>query len=262
MVYVDVQKLNFSYDDKVQIFNNLNLSFDDYNSYAIMGPSACGKTTLINCINGNLKYSGDINLNESLFTYVKKTVPIIHTVEETDKFTKKTLREEFESILLIRGFRERDLKFLIDEFISYFNLDNIIDKKFKIMTYREEMISKVLIKTITRPDLILIDDIFKYLSNDFKRKYTKFLVGNNITLINVISDINDALYTEYLVVLLSNSKIAIEGPTISVLKEEKLLRRIGFDLPFMVDLSIQLNCYGLLDKIYLNKEEMVNKLWK
>lgn len=261
MVYVDIKKLNFAYDDR-QVFNNLNINFNDYNSYAIIGPSACGKSTLINCINGNLKYSGDISLNESLFTYVKKTVPIVHTILETDKFTKETLREEFESILLLRGFRARDLKFLINEFISYFNLEEIIDKDFKTMTYREEMISKVLIKTITRPDLILIDDIFKYLSKDFKLKYTKFLGGNNITLINVISDINDALYTEYLVVLLPDSKIAIEGSTMGVLKEEKLLRRIGLDLPFMVDLSIQLNYYGLLDKIYLSKEEMANKLWK
>ena len=91
MVYVDIQKLSFAYD-KVQVLNDLSLNLNDYNSYAIMGPSACGKTTLINCINGTLYYQGSIKLSESLFTYVKNTVPIVHTVTEMDLFYKELPR--------------------------------------------------------------------------------------------------------------------------------------------------------------------------
>ena len=56
--------------------------------------------------------------------------------------------------------------------------------------------------------------------------------------------------------------MAIEGKTLSVLKEEKLIRRLGFNLPFYVDLSIQLGLYGVVDGMYLNKEDMVSAIWK
>jgi hypothetical protein len=61
---------------------------------------------------------------------------------------------------------------------------------------------------------------------------------------------------------LFNGINAIDGKTLDVLKNEKILKRLGFSLPFMLDLSIQLELYGLINKTYLNKEGLVKNLWK
>ena len=53
----------------------------------------------------------------------------------------------------------------------------------------------------------------------------------------------------------------VEGPVVSVLKEEKILKNLGFSLPFIYDLSLQLNYYGLIDSIYLDEKVLVDKLW-
>ena len=45
-------------------------------------------------------------------------------------------------------------------------------------------------------------------------------------------------------------------------KEERLLKKLGLDLPFMVDLSNKLGYYGLVSDTMLNMNEMVNHLWK
>ena len=71
----------------------------------------------------------------------------------------------------------------------------------------------------------------------------------------------EVLYTDY-ILCLYNGISAIDGKTLDVLKNEQLLKRLGFNLPFMVDMSIQLIDYGMINKIYLNNELMVNKLWK
>ena len=71
----------------------------------------------------------------------------------------------------------------------------------------------------------------------------------------------DVLYTDYILCLYDGIN-AIDGKTLDVLKNEKILKRLGFTLPFMVDLSIQLELYGLITKTYLNKEELVKNLWK
>ena len=64
------------------------------------------------------------------------------------------------------------------------------------------------------------------------------------------------IYYVYMMVLM------LDGKTLDVLNNEKILKRLGFDLPFMIDLSIQLKLYGLIDRTYLNMEDLVNNLWK
>ena len=56
--------------------------------------------------------------------------------------------------------------------------------------------------------------------------------------------------------------ILMEGSTISVLKEEKILRRLGFSLPFFVDLSLNLQSYDLIHDIFLDRKELTEQLWK
>ena len=100
-----------------------------------------------------------------------------------------------------------------------------------------------------------------FLDEKTKLLLLNYLNYRNILLINVTSDIEDTLYTDY-TICLYNGIIAIDGKTLEVLKEEKLLKRLGFALPFYLDLSIQLKLYGLIKRTYLNKEGLINELWK
>ena len=75
------------------------------------------------------------------------------------------------------------------------------------------------------------------------------------------SCIEDSPSFDYLMIV-KNQKIAIEGKTISVLKEEKMLKTLGYALPFYVNMSIQLGYYGLLKQICFTKEELEAALWK
>lgn len=58
-----------------------------------------------------------------------------------------------------------------------------------------------------------------------------------------------------------DKKIAMEGKTMEALKEGDFIKKIRFSLPFMVDLSTQLNYYEIIDELYLDQDEMVNNIW-
>ena len=73
--------------------------------------------------------------------------------------------------------------------------------------------------------------------------------------------VNDVFNSEY-IVFIYKGKIAMEGEVLSCLKEEKLIKRLGYKLPFMYDLSLQLNYYDVLDDIYLDYKDMENAIWK
>ena len=46
------------------------------------------------------------------------------------------------------------------------------------------------------------------------------------------------------------------------MKEDSLINKIGLTLPFMVDLSLKLKYYDLIDDVELDMNRMVDKLWK
>ena len=54
----------------------------------------------------------------------------------------------------------------------------------------------------------------------------------------------------------------MEGTKEEILKEEKILNKLGFHLPLLVALSNDLKYYNLLNETYYTKESLVNALWK
>ena len=77
----------------------------------------------------------------------------------------------------------------------------------------------------------------------------------------ITNQIESTIFFSYLIVI-KNNKIAIEGNTLSVLQEEKIMKLLGFSLPFYVNMSIQLGYYGILNKICLTKEELEENIWQ
>ena len=63
------------------------------------------------------------------------------------------------------------------------------------------------------------------------------------------------------IIVFDKKGIFLEGLKSEVLKEEKKLKKVGFGLPFVVDLSIQLNYYDIFKKVYFDMNELVNDLW-
>lgn len=107
---------------------------------------------------------------------------------------------------------------------------------------------------------IVFNETFYYLKNTQKKEILDLLNKQNIKYIIITSNVEDALLADYLIVF-DKENIVVEGYSKEVLKEEKLLKRLGFGLPFAVDLSIQLEFYDILDKIYYDTSSLVGELW-
>lgn len=107
---------------------------------------------------------------------------------------------------------------------------------------------------------VVFNETWYFLKDKEKKDIMTLLNKQNIKYINITSDIENALYADYIIIY-DNEKIIIEGPKESVLREERLLKRIGFGLPFVVDLSTQLNYYDIFDEIYYDVDKLIGDLW-
>lgn len=263
MAEIQFKNVTYTQADNT-IFDNLSFELRDYNSYSILGPNSCGKTSLLKLMAGQVPFSGTIMINRAKVLpespiRINRTIAFVF---DDDAFAKATLREEFTCTLEMLQIPSKDITAQIDYLIHYFSLEEILDVPVSHLSKRKKVFANILTHLIVNPRILVLDDVFHWLDKTYKEKLIHFLKEHEITFVNVISDSNDSLYTEYLVVFMKNGRIAMEGPTLGVLKEEKLMRRLGMQIPFMVDLSIQLGYYELLDTILLDKEEMVKQIWK
>ncbi len=64
---LELKEVSFSYEDS-RILKNINLSINKGEKIALLGANGAGKTTLFLCINGVLKYKGDILYNGNKIT--------------------------------------------------------------------------------------------------------------------------------------------------------------------------------------------------
>lgn len=173
----------------------------------------------------------------------------INVIALSNKLYTNNLRDELKRL---------DLN---DEVVKTLNCDRIIDTDFKSLSMQDLAYVHIIIGLSKLPKVILLYDILTYLKKDDKDKVIEFLKQRNITIINFTSCEEEFLYCENMIIIDGN-KVIMEGLTKEVLKNEKVIRRLGFNLPFVVDLSTQLKLYGVLDKYYYDTEELVDVLCK
>lgn len=263
MSNIKIKDLKFSYDKKNYIFDNLNFTLRKDKTLSIVGTGACGKTTLLKILNGELDYEGSITINglevkEENFLELRKCIAVIF--RDTSFITdvvKNELRFSLENI-------NKDpaiIKEKINEINEYFGINKLLNKNIDSLSINDKTLVKILSYALIEPSYIALDDLLDDLNLRTKILLLNYLNSKNILLINVTTNMEDVLYTDYVLCIYKGIS-AIDGKTLDVLENEKLLKRLGLSLPFMVDLSIQLKLYGLINKIYLNKEAMVKNLWK
>ena len=63
-------------------------------------------------------------------------------------------------------------------------------------------------------------------------------------------------------IITNNNELIAEGSTKSVLNEEKLMKKLGLGLPFIIELNKLLMDYEIIKKYELDMEKLVDKIWK
>ena len=145
------------------------------------------------------------------------------------------------------------------ELYELFNVEYLRTKK--DLTKFDELKLNILGSLNSDKKVYVFFNVLTYLDKEFKEKLIRYLKLANKRIINYTTDIEETLLLEYIIVIHDNLVI-MEGTKEQVLNEEKILKKLGFNLPFIIELSKGLKLYGLIDKIYFNNEELVNALWK
>ena len=193
----------------------------------------------------------------------------LNNINITNKYTS-ILYNNYNFNNIIPDLLEHNCLIIADE--NKTNLDTIPHKTLKCFnceyllnkdeyTKIDEIKINILNNINSNQDTYVFLNVLTYTDYEFKSKVINYLKEHNKTIINFTTDIEEVLLLDYLI-LIYQDKIIIVGLTIEVLKEEKIFKKLGFNLPFIVELSIGLKYYNLIDDIYYSNESLVDKLWK
>ena len=240
---------NFS-DDR--LFEDLNISVEKNKITTISGSNSCGKTTLIKILNREIITDNTILLNDkNINDYtIREYTNLIQAVIPLEiVFKEKTLEKELKNYNLVKGLR----------------IKSILNKDIATLTIKERVLAQLAIALDNKPEVLLLDNIFIYFNDKardaiftFLRNYQK---KYNLTIVLTTINLEDSLYTDYLYII-GNKKIILKGTPLEVLEKDNIINKVGLNIPFMADLSVKLIDYDLLDSIILEKDRMVDILWK
>ena len=188
------------------------------------------------------------NSNESIFnTFLNNKE--INTISYKDIFNKE-YNDVFEEI---NAYVKNNNK--TKELIKKYNLNNkTISDKVKLN----------IIMSMINNKIIVINNVLNLLDIDDYKIILKALKSYSLkghTIFNITNISEETMFGDKLIVIY-NDKLLYYDEVLNVLNNEKIMKRIGLGLPFIVELNKYLIDYGLIDNYYLSNKKLVGALWE
>ena len=152
----------------------------------------------------------------------------------------------------------------IKEITDLFHLTDILYEEPANLTNSTKQKVAIASALIHKPKILLLDESLHQLTEKDKKivfdAINYYKKNYNLTIILITHNEEDTLSSDRIIVL-NNQKIYLDGSVKDVYKEERKLKTLGINIPFIIKLSLNLNLYDLIDEIYLTDRALIDKLW-
>lgn len=263
---IEINNLKFKYKDKI-IFDNFNLNIKNKSITSIMGINGCGKSTLVKILVGLLKYEGSIKIDgvelKDNIKNIRKDIGVVFENPD-NQIIKEIVYDDISYILRNMDYNEDEIKDKVLDICKCLNITDILYSNIKDLNTNQKQLVCLASALVHEPKILILDESLSLLDFDYKEivlNLLKKFKRKGMCIVNITHDIEDTLIGDEIVVL-DKGNILLKDKKNKIYKKEKLLNSLGFNLPFMVELSNRLMFYDLIDHVIYDMEEMVDELWK
>ena len=220
---IRIKNLQVSYDNQHEVFKDVNFFLRKGATLSIIGTSGSGKTTLLKTLNGEVPFKGEIIVNgidvsPTNFDVLRRCIAVIY---RDTPFLTEVVKDELRYSLEHSNVNPKLIKEKLNELNDFFGINKILNKSFINLSVNDRTLVKILSYALMEPSYLALDDLLIDLDTRTKILLLNYLNSKNIMLINVTSNLEDTLYTDY-TLCLYNGINAIDGRTLDVLKNEKI----------------------------------------
>ncbi len=267
MDVIVIEHLNFKYENK-QIFEDFNLTIKDKSFTTILGLNGSGKSTLAKILLGLLKFNGYIKIDDLMLTKnnireARKKIGIVFSNPDS-QFIAETVRDDIAFTLENMNLKEKQIETKVKNVTKKLGISDILNYNSSQLNNSQKQIVALACALVHDPEILILDEALEEIE-PLKRKEILLLLQqlnkDGLTILNITHDINETLYGKEIVII-DKGKVLIQGKNEEVYKEEKIFKKLGLELPFIVELSNRLMFYDLIKKPIYDVEKMVDTLWK
>lgn len=231
---LDVKHLNISYGKKKPVVFDINLKIKNGSIVSLIGPNACGKSTVIKALSGIIPYTkGDILFQDKrLEEYKRKekaqniavllqnnTIPNNLTVKELVTYGRTPY------ITMLSGTSKKDEE-IVEWAIECTKITHLINKSIGQLSGGERQKALFAMAISRQPKLLILDepttfldichqieilDLAKQMNQNFK-----------MSVLMVLHDLNQASYYSNYVYVMNKGKLVLEGTPAKVLTEKQI----------------------------------------
>lgn len=231
---VIIENLSYSYEEKKSVLKNINLRIHSGEKFGIIGPMGAGKTTLLLHLNGILSGNGKIEIDgvevcKKNLSEIRKRVGVVFQNPD-DQLFNPTVEEDVAFGPLNFGFTKDQVEQMVAEALESMKLQGFEKRVSHHLSMGEK--KRVAIATVlaTKPDVIAFDEPFASLDPAMIAQFVEIINKLSSTLVIISQSFFPLVACCDRIALLNHGDIAAVGPTLEILRNDKLLKDNGIDL--------------------------------
>ncbi|MBR6690168.1 MAG: ATP-binding cassette domain-containing protein [Bacilli bacterium] len=249
------------------ILTDINFELKPGTINALIGKNGSGKTLVLKCIVGFIKYSGLISLNDVVFDEknIGEQIKNIGIYLNTKKLEDKNVYSNLIDPLFNLNYQEETAKKKVYEIAKKLDISDLLYKEIETLSHSQKKVVSFAQSIIHSPNLILIDNLFDSLDKHYKEKIISFLKSikkTKKTIILFTANNSEDLFLADNLLIIKSGKIIEMGEPKKLLENESLFIKNDVDIPFISDLSNKMIAYELINKPIYDMNEMVEEIWQ
>lgn len=270
---VEVNNVSFEYiteEDNFKAIDDLSLDIAEGEFLVIIGHNGSGKSTLSKNLNailmptkGNILIDGMDTREENNLWDIRQTAGMVFqnpdnqivatVVEEDVAFGPENL-----------GLEPKEIRKRVDESLKSVGIYELKDRQPHLLSGGQKQRVAIAGIIAMKPKCIIFDEATAMLDPSGRKEVMSTIKRlnkeENISVIHITHFMEEAVDADRVIVMEKGKKV-LEGTPRKVFSEVDMLKNIGLDVPYMTDLSRELQKEGLcIGSDILTVDEMVMKL--
>jgi len=227
---IKLEKISLSFG-KRRVLENVNFEINKGEILGMLGPNGVGKSTIFNLITGLIKpdYGSIIIDGENVLNYPisERTTKfkIGYVPQYGGYFHDLTLLENLKAVSEILIKNKNDRNFKIDELVSKFELDPILNVQAKFLSGGQKKKLVIALALMGNPKVLLLDECFAALDVLTIKMLQELIVNlqteKNISICICDHQARDLLSCVDIAIILSNCKIIAKGTPSELINDTK-----------------------------------------
>ncbi|PLY00310.1 MAG: cobalt ABC transporter ATP-binding protein [Desulfuromonas sp.] len=233
---VAANQLSFLYADGTEALSGLSFSIHHGESVAIVGANGAGKSTLLLHLNGTLTPAagqvriGDYQLTKATLAEVRRTVGMVFQ-DPDDQLFMPTVEEDVAFGPLNLGLTTQEVEQRVCDALQRVNAEHLRHRPpFRLSGGEKRAVAIATVLSMS-PDILVMDEPTTGLDPYGRRRLIEMLHGFHHTKIIATHDLDLVLDLCPRTIVMHQGRIAADGPTLELFKDQELLDRCHLERP-------------------------------